>query len=166
VEVGRIDRAHGIRGEVIVRLLTTEADRVAPGTRLVARSADGERTLRIVSSRPHQDRWLVEFDGVAGRSAAEALARTTLLAEPVVDDPDGYWIRDLIGSDVVDVGGTERGRVVNVVANPAADLLELDDGTLVPLTFATWAEGAAPGDGHDGPNRLVVDGPAGLFGDD
>jgi 16S rRNA processing protein RimM len=84
----------------------------------------------------------------------------------VTGDPDSYWVHDLIGSIVVDATGSERGVVVNVLANPAADLLELDTGTLVPLTFACWVAGAAPGDGHDGPCRLAVDGPVGLFEDD
>lgn len=166
VEVGRIDRPHGIRGDVLVRLLTNDLDRIAEGSSLVARAASGDRRLEIETSRPHQDRWLVGFRGVRGREAAEELGGVVLYAPPVTGDPDSYWVHDLIGSVVVDTGGAERGVVVNVVANPAADILELDSGALVPLTFATWESGASPGDGHDGPCRLVVDGPDGLFGDD
>jgi hypothetical protein len=49
--------------------------------------------------------------------------------------------------------GTEHGRVASVEANPASDLLVLDDGRLVPLNFLV----------DRSPGRLVVDVPAGLL---
>ena len=49
--------------------------------------------------------------------------------------------------------GTERGRVEAVQENPASDLLVLESGTLVPLTFLV----------ERSDDRLIVDGPAGLF---
>lgn len=104
------------------------------------------------------------LDGVSDRVGAEALAGAILLAEAITDDPAGYWVHDLVGAEVVDVAGTVRGTVVTVLANPASDLLELDSGPLVPLRFATWVPGAGPGEAS--PPRLVVDGPAGLLGDD
>lgn len=122
------------------------------------------RTLTVEASRPHQDRHLVSFAGAADRSAAEALAGATLFAPAVTGDPSGYWVHDLVGAEVVDVAGVVRGIVASVVANPASDLLELDTGPLVPLRFVTWVAGAGPGDAQ--PPRLVVDGPAGLLGDD
>ena len=54
----------------------------------------------------------------------------------------------------MEVSGTDRGRVASVVANPAGDLLELVDGTLVPLRFVVDYE---PGE------RIEVDVPDGLF---
>ena len=162
--MGRIDRAHGLGGEVVVRLLTNNPERLDPGTHLVADTSDGRRTLRVLASRPHQDRHLVTIEGVHDRSGAETLAGAILLAEPVTGDPSGYWIHDLVGAEVVDVTGTVRGNVVAVLANPASDILELDTGPLVPLRFATWVRGAGPGEAQ--PPRLVVDGPAGLLGDD
>ena len=54
---------------------------------------------------------------------------------------------------MVEVDGTPRGRCVALVANPAADLLELDDGALVPTNFVvSMADGV-----------IVVDVPDGLF---
>jgi 16S rRNA processing protein RimM len=132
LEVGRITKAHGIRGEVIVELVTDRTERVAPGAVLES----GNMTLVVERSTPHQGRWIVAFQGVGDRDAAEAL-RGTVLSAPPIDDPSALWVHDLIGSSVVDAGGVERGRVVSVVANPASDLLELEDGTLVPLRFVT-----------------------------
>lgn len=152
LEVGRIDKPHGVRGDVVVALTTTEKSRVAVGT--VLRTKDG-RELRVDASRPHQHRWIVTFDGVHGREGAEALAGTVLFAEPLDDeDPDALWVHELIGSSVVEADGTERGEVVAVQDNPASDLLVLDSGALVPLRFVT---------GRDDDGRIVVDVPEGLF---
>ena len=151
LEVGRIDKPHGVRGDVVVSLITTETSRVDPGTHLFT----DDRELVVIASRPHQHRWIVTFDGVIGREGAEAIARSVLRAEPLddADDPDALWIHELIGSNVVEVDGTERGTVTSVEANPASDLLVLDSGALVPLRFVT--------EHTDG--RVVVDVPAGLF---
>jgi 16S rRNA processing protein RimM len=149
VEVGVVGRPHGLRGEVVVRLTTNNLDRVAVGSVLLADG--GELVVR--TSRRHGNRWIVGFEGVGDREGAEALAGTLLRAERVEDDPDGYWVHDLVGATVSDAEGVERGVVTEVLDNPASDLLVLTTGVLVPLRFATW----------DGPGRLVVDGPEGLW---
>ena len=151
LEVGRIDKPHGVRGDVVVTLTTTEASRVRPGS--VLHAPDGS-TLRVSASRPHQHRWIVTFDGVHGREGAEAIAGTPLFAEPLDDDPEALWVHELVGSAVVESDGTERGAVVALQANPASDLLVLDSGALVPLRFMV---------GRDDRGRIVVDVPAGLF---
>jgi 16S rRNA processing protein RimM len=148
LEVGRITKAHGLRGDVIVELVTDRAERVAVGT--VLHGPDGP--LTVERSAPHQGRWIVHLAGVGDRAAAEALRGTVLKAAPL-EDPDALWVHDLIGADVVDADGTRRGRVVSVVANPASDLLELEDGALVPARFIT---GHAAG-------VIRVETPRGLF---
>lgn len=156
--MGRIDRPHGIGGEVVVRMVSNNPDRLVAGARLVARRDGVDRELVVTSVRAHQDRWLVSFDGVAGRQGSEAVAGSVLLAEAVVDDPDSYWVHDLVGAEVADPAGVVHGVVVKVLDNPASDILELDSGTLVPLRFAQWDRS-----GPTGVRRLVVDGPAGLL---
>jgi 16S rRNA processing protein RimM len=148
VEVGRIGRPHGVTGEVYVDLTTDRTERVAVGVELVA----GDRRLTVVRSQPHQRRFLVRFEGIDSRDAAEALTNTVLRAAPIVD-PDALWVDDLIDSVVVDVEGVERGRCTAVVANPAHDLLELDTAALVPVTFVVSCV--------DG--ITTIDPPAGLF---
>ena len=148
LEVGRIAKSHGLRGEVNVALTTNRAERVAPGSVLY----DGHDDLVVVSSRPHQDRWIVAFEGIDSREAADALRGRALWAEPL-DDPDTMWVHQLIGARVVEVDGTERGTVEAVQSNPASDLLVLDTGALVPLTFVT---GRAAG-------VVTIDPPEGLF---
>jgi len=150
LEVGVVVKPHGIRGDVIVDLFTNRPEtRVAPGAVLVT---DGG-PLRIVSSRPHQGRWIVVFDGVVGRDGAEALRGTTLSAE-ALDEEGALWVHELIGADVVDLAGNSHGPVLAVEANPASDLLVLGQDRLVPLTFVVERR-------PDG--TVVIDPPAGLF---
>jgi 16S rRNA processing protein RimM len=148
LEVGRVGRAHGMRGEVAVTLTTDRVERVAAGAVLWA----GERRLEVRSSRPHQGRHLVTFDGVVDRTAAEELRGVVLTAEPL-DDPAVLWVHELVGAEVVAPDGTRLGVVAAVEANPASDLLVLDGGGLVPLTFLVSAD----------EGRVVVDPPAGLL---
>jgi 16S rRNA processing protein RimM len=148
LEVGRVARAHGIRGSVVVDLVTDRIERLEPGS--VLSSDEGD--LTVVASRPFGSRWLVDFQGIADRNRAEQLAGRVLRAV-AIDDPEEWWVHDLVGSEVVEVDGTGRGRVVELLANPASDLLVLEGGALVPLTFVV---DVAAG-------RILVDVPAGLF---
>lgn len=130
LEIGRIAKAHGIRGEVFVTLTTDRMERVQPGAVLETAT----RPLTVSASRPHQHGWIVQFDGVSTRNDAEALHGTVLSAEPL-DDADAVWVHELIGAHVRDVRGIDLGDVSAVEDNPAADLLVLDGGALIPMTF-------------------------------
>jgi 16S rRNA processing protein RimM len=149
LEVGHIRRAHGLRGEVFVQLISDSDRRVAPGAELIA----GDETLVVESSRVASNgRRVVKFAQIADRTTAETYANRLLRGRPL-DDPDALWVHELIGRRVVEVDGTERGECVSVIANPAADLLELDSGALVPSNFVVSnADGV-----------IVVDTPEGLF---
>lgn len=152
LEVGRIGKAHGLKGEVVVDFITDRTEeRTEPGTELLA----GDVMLRVASARPHQQRWLVRFEGIGDRNQAEALRGRSLQAE-AFDDPDAVFVHELIGKDVIDQHGTAHGPVVSVIDNPASDLLELADGRLVPLAF--YVE-------HDA-EVISVSVPPGLLDDD
>ena len=153
LEVGRVDRPHGIKGEVVVSLVTNRTERLNPGSELQT----SDTTLVVRRARPFERRWVVAFEGYGDRHAAEVLRGAVLLAVPL-EDPDELWVHRLIGAEVVCTGGVARGTVAAVQANPASDLLVLDGGALVPLTFVVAVDG---GDGE--PTRITVDAPAGLF---
>ncbi len=142
-------RPHGVRGDVVVSLITDRVDRLAAGSVL---DADG-RALEVVASRPHQRAWIVSFAGVADRNAAEALHGAVLRAE-AVHDPDELWVHELIGAPVVVVDGAPAGTIASVEANPASDLLVLDTGALVPVRFVVEQR-------DDG--TVVIDPPEGLL---
>jgi 16S rRNA processing protein RimM len=155
LEVGRIARPHGLTGQVVVALVTNRTERLAPGAELTCSGTAGSlhaRVLKVRSSRPFQGRYLVEFEGVHTREAADEL-RGALLVAPAVEDPEALFVHDLVGSELVELDGTRHGTVVAVQANPASDLLVMEDGNLVPLRFVVGRE----------EGRLVVDVPPGLF---
>jgi 16S rRNA processing protein RimM len=149
LDVGRVVRPHGLRGQVVVELVSNRAERSSPGS--VFSTDRGE--LRIEAVRPFGRRFLVTFAGVAGLDAAEEL-RDLVLRAPPLEDPSVLWVHELVGSEVIDhADGSRLGTVSAVVANPASDLLELDGGGLIPLRCVVdHARG-----------RVVVDIPAGLL---
>jgi 16S rRNA processing protein RimM len=148
LEVGKVLRPHGLRGQVVVRLTTDRTERLAAGAVLSSSAGD----LEVVRATPSGDRWIVSFAGVGDREGAEALRDVILKAEPIAD-PEALWVHELHGSQVLDVNGRHLGVVAAVEANPASDLLVLEGGGLVPLRFVV----------EHGPGRLVVDVPAGLL---
>lgn len=150
LEVGSVGRAHGLGGEVSVDMTTNVSDRLFAGATFVT----DLRVLVVEAVRPHKARWLVRFEGVIDRTAAESLHGLVLRAEPLDGEPEeGFWIHDLIGSSVVDVHGNEHGHVASVEANPASDLLVLDSGALVPLHFVVSVDSGT----------VEIDPPDGLF---
>ncbi|MGH3465081.1 MAG: ribosome maturation factor RimM [Kribbellaceae bacterium] len=141
VIVGKIGRAHGIKGEVGIEIRTDEPERrFAVGAALVTETTPA-RSLTVGTARWHGDRLLVRFTGVEDRTAAEALRNTLLLADVPEDerpeDPDEFYDRDLVGLAVRTADGVEAGTVTAVVHMPSQDLLEVvrPDGrtVLVPL---------------------------------
>lgn len=152
LEIGRIGRPHGLRGEVTATLFSDRPERTVVGA---VWFLDGHRRV-IESARPHQNRWILRFEGVADRTAAESLTGLIAHGEPI-EDEDALWVHELIGAEVRTPDARTWGTVRAVVANPADDLLELDDGTLVPAGFIVDETGL--------PDHLVVDVPPGLLGD-
>ncbi len=149
LEVGRIIKAQGLRGQVLVDLWTDRHERLKPGTELSSERGP----LVVMASAAHQQRFIVSFDGVETREDAERL-RGVVLRAPRLYDDDVIWIDQLFGAEVYDASGTRRGVVIGVEANPASDLLVLDGGALVPLTFVTNVVAN---------ERIDVDVPEGLF---
>ncbi len=147
LDVGRVVKPHGLRGEVVVELWSNRPERLEPGSEL---STERGR-LSVRDARPHQRRYLVRFWEVDDLAAAESL-RGTVLRAPALDEPGVLWVHELVGAEVVTTGGRHLGAVRDVEANPASDLLVLDHGALVPLRFVVDHE----------PGRLTVDIPEGL----
>ncbi len=149
LEVGRIVKAHGLKGQVLVDLWTDRVERLHVGTEL-----ESDRGPLVVEGAiAHQDRFIVTFDRIVTRDDAEAW-RGVVLRAPRVEDDGVIWIDELFDAELYDETGTRRGRVIEIEANPASDIMVLDTGALVPLTFVTRVE----------PNvRVDVAVPEGLF---
>ncbi len=150
LELGSIGRPHGVHGEVTVMLRTDRPERTEPGAVLYA----DDRELVVESARPHQGRWLIRFEGVADRDAAEELRGATLTGDQLDDPGEGkVLLHELVGAEARDVHGNVLGQVTAVEVNPAHDLLVLDGGTLVPIVFVVDQQ----------PGIVVVDVPDGLL---
>lgn len=136
VVVGRITKAHGLRGEVAVQVFSDNPDRFAEGASVFLE--DG-RALVVTAARRAGARLLVTFEGVADRTAAEALrGRSLVVPRSMLPKlPDGeYWPHELIGCEVVTEAGRSLGRLTDVIENPANDLWAATDDagveTLIP----------------------------------
>ncbi|MCQ4084182.1 ribosome maturation factor RimM [Streptomyces sp. RB6PN25] len=141
--VGRIGRAHGIKGEVTVEVRTDEPEsRLAPGAVLATEPASAG-PLIIASGRVHSGRLLLRFEGVMDRNGAEALRNTLLIAEVDPDetpeDPEEYYDHQLIDLDVVTSDGTEVGRIAEISHLPYQDLLVVrrPDGSELMVPFVS-----------------------------
>lgn len=162
LEIGRIVKPHGIRGEVVVAPVTNRPERFESGS-IHWRESPGTPAAQLVvaKARRHQGRWIVAYEGVDDRDGAEDLRDVVLTGEPIdVLDDGEMWTHEVIGATVVDAAGVVRGEVVEVEVNPAHDLLVLDTGVLVPVVFVT---SFSRGQGSGG--VVSVDPPPGLFPD-
>lgn len=126
VTVGRIGRAHGIRGAVVVGVRTDEPElRFVKGAQLDT-DPSGVGPLTVAATRWHSGELLVRFAGVDDRDAAQELRGTWLLVDSATiappDDPDEFLDTDLIGLSVRTVDGTPVGTVGDVL-HPAQDVL-------------------------------------------
>ncbi len=160
LSVGHLRRPHGLKGDIFVQLTTDRRDRVAPGREFFARGV----TLVVEAGRvAGNGRIIARFDRIPDRTEAERWTNVELFAAPI-DDPAALWVHDVIGRHVVDQHGVDRGTCVAVLANPAAEILELDSGALVPSNFVVdGADDGGGDDGGDGHRTIRVDVPDGLF---
>ncbi|WP_171171546.1 ribosome maturation factor RimM [Streptomyces sp. I05A-00742] len=139
--VGRIGRAHGIKGEVSIEVRTDEPElRLGPGA-VLATDPAGAGPLTVESGRVHSGRLLLRFTGIADRTAAETLRNTLLIADVDPDetpeDPEEFYDHQLVDLDVVTVDGTGVGRITEISHLPSQDLfiVERPDGTEVMIPF-------------------------------
>ncbi|MFI1973092.1 ribosome maturation factor RimM [Streptomyces cinnamoneus] len=163
--VGRIGRAHGIKGEVTVEVRTDEPElRLGPGA-VLATDPAGAGPLTIETGRVHSGRLLLRFAGVADRTAAEALRNTLLIADvdpdETPDDPEEFYDHQLMDLDVVTVDGAAVGRIAEIAHLPSQDLfiVERPDGGEVMIPFVNEIVVEIDLEGQ----RAVVDPPRGLL---
>jgi 16S rRNA processing protein RimM len=165
VIVGRIGKAHGIRGAVTVEVRTDEPEvRFALGSVLIT-DPEAAGPLVVEGAKWHSGRLLLEFEGVLDRTAAESL-RGTLLSVDVdddarPDDPEEFYDHQLVGLDVVTVEGTPVGTIAEVAHLPSQELLIVrapdDRDVLIPFVMAIVPT-------IDLANRrVIVDPPPGLL---
>ena len=140
--VGRVRRAHGIRGELVVEALTDAPDAIfASGRRVFAGTRDGELTrgqieLRVIRSSPFKGGLIVAFEGINDRNEADSWRdRTFLVPEDEVEPPseDELFIHDLVGMRVVRISGEEVGEITQIFELPQGLVMEVARGAGKPV---------------------------------
>ena len=164
--LGLLGRPHGVRGELVFRPFNPDGASLVEldlPLEVELRPRDGGgptpgRMMALRSARPFKDGALVTFEGVASPEEASRLTNCQLCvpraALPPLDE-DEFYISDLIGCQVVDVSGRDRGQVLGCYWNGTQDVLEIrgPDGeeTLIPAVEDFLREVDLPG------RRIVID---------
>lgn len=167
--IGRVAKTHGVRGELVVDVRTDDpGDRFAVGTVLRGRMPKGtdEKNYTVTAVRPHAGRLLVTLDGVADRTAGDALRGTIFVIDAAQvdsgDDPDEFYDHELIGLPVTTVAGEHIGAVADVLHLPGGELLSVTTGAGAEVLIPFVAE-IVPTVTRDG---VRIDPPDGLLNPD
>jgi 16S rRNA processing protein RimM len=154
--VGRVVKAHGISGELVVDVRTDDPQgRFFAGNRLrlkgsrtgpssTAGTSASAREVEVESARPHGARMLVRLAGVIDRDGADALRGNLFIVDsadlPPIDDPDEFYDHQLEGLTVRTVDNVAVGLVAEVLHTPAGELLSVrtaaNTEVLVPFVAA------------------------------
>ena len=136
IALAAVAGAHGIKGEVRLRLFSAGVESLARHRKVHVGGA--ERGL--ISVRDAGKGAVARFDGISDRSAAEALRGSLVEVERSALPPlaEGeYYHADLVGLAAEDRGGNAVGTVVAVENYGAGDLLEIELGdgrrSLIPF---------------------------------
>ena len=140
VTVGRVLRAHGLKGEVVVEVLSDRPERFAPGsTLLLTQGLGAPKPVQVIAARPHPAGLRLVLSGHQDRNAAEAL-RGASLEVPGADlapaPPGAFYPHDLIGYTCRDRREGDLGMVQDLIANGGGLLLVIESAgrqLLVPF---------------------------------
>ena len=164
LQVARIGKPHGIRGEVTVQVLTdAPEDRFVPGTELTVEPAS-KGPLTIISARWNKDILLLGFEEIVDRNGAEELRGAKLFVDTdeldEENDDEGWYEHELVGLKAK-IGDDVVGTVSGLRTLTVQDLLVVDDNegreVLVPFVEAIVPEVSVEG------GYVLLTPPEGLF---
>jgi 16S rRNA processing protein RimM len=121
--VGTLRRSHGIRGDMLVEVLTDFPERLKPGTYIFV--GDKKQAIKITRRRPHSEGMILGFEGI---STAEQTAKYRAQTIYVKGDdrpplPDGeYYHHQILGLNVVDESGADLGIITEIIETGANDV--------------------------------------------
>ncbi|NQV80269.1 MAG: 16S rRNA processing protein RimM [Alphaproteobacteria bacterium] len=145
--MGVVTRAHGIRGEVVVKWFGGDPEGVS--SYKMYQDEQGTREYRIDRARPLKgDTFVAHFTGVDSRDDADSLRGTSLFVYRDTLPPtngEEFYLVDLVGLNAVDGDGRPVGRVLAMHNFGAGDIIEIEptDGsatTLLPFTHDSVPE--------------------------
>lgn len=130
LRVGVVTRAHGLSGELEVRLDWADSRALLAAPEVVLEDAAGRRERRAVSAARRTPKGvLLALAGVTDRDAAEERrGRSVLVPRGLLPElaPGEYYLSDLVGARVVDSAGTEIGTVSEIQMYPSVDAVVID----------------------------------------
>jgi 16S rRNA processing protein RimM len=125
VAVGRVGRPHGLAGAFVVENASEDPARFAEGARVWV----GGEAATVVDRKRAGNRLVVRVD--------RSFPRGAVIAVPAAELPEAeegaFYVFELVGLSVEEEGGRDLGRVRNVAAGVANDVLELDSGLALPM---------------------------------
>jgi 16S rRNA processing protein RimM len=125
ISLAAVAGAHGVKGEVRLKLFSNGAANLSRHKKLYVGSVE----RRLLSVRDSGKTAVVRFEGVDDRSAAEALRGSLVEVDrsalPPLEEGE-YYHADLIGLQAVDLEGNAVGVVAQVENYGAGDLLEIE----------------------------------------
>lgn len=130
--IGTIVKSHGIRGEVKVMPITGDEALFLEQKQLIIDEGERQQLLTVVKSRPVQHYWLIQFDEVRDRDAAEAFRGAGVCVKDALLRPldeDEYFIHDLIDAEVVSTDGQYLGVVTGYFEAGTQGVCEVTDET-------------------------------------
>jgi 16S rRNA processing protein RimM len=137
VLVARIIKPHGIQGEVVLESWTDVEGRLENRTAfLLVDRGKVVKEIEVESRRFIMGRPVFKFAGVSNRSEAELLRNLELgIPEEELGElaENQYFIFQLVGLKVVLEDGRQAGVVKDILQTGGGDLLELDNGALIPF---------------------------------
>lgn len=125
VAIGRVGRPHGLDGSFVVEQASEDPERFARGARVYVNREPAE----VVGAKRAGNRLVVRLDRAAERGALLELPAAELPAA----EEGSFYVFDLVGLGVEEVGGRTLGRVQDVAPGVANDVLELDSGLALPM---------------------------------
>lgn len=162
--VGRVARAHGNKGQVIVNPESDFAgDRFVEGNALIVEHAGRQTERRIASVRFQQGRPIIALDGVETMNDAEALAGADLKMPVSALPPlpaQTFYRHDLVGCEVRTKDGQAIGSVTRIEGTLERSLLVVarqGGEVMVPMVDAICLSVDPAG------KTIVIDPPEGLL---
>ena len=137
--VGKLRRPHGVRGEMLMDVLTDFPERLAPGVRVFV--GEDHRPISIRSSRPQMDALLVAFQGFTTPEAVGQFRNLLVYvrADEIPSLGEGeYYHHEMLGMQVVEEGGSPVGVITEILESAAHDVFVVQTAdkheVLIPMT--------------------------------
>ena len=130
--VGRTRKVHGLKGEIVVELMTDDPDQVFEAGRRVfigdARGAPQSNPVELLEVRGFREDILVKFAGIDDRTGAERISGRLLFVPSTDLTPPGedeIYVHDLLGMRVERMTGDVVGTVIDIHELPQGLALEV-----------------------------------------